>query len=354
MCLRRRGAIAFLFVFIVTIVFVRPARAAQTGPMYWVCSYDTRTKPTSILYVSDVTGPYGQRMQNNYTSTVLANEFTQFLNTTYKIAVATHCTGYESVAKAQDAIKKQIEYAPAAKLVETHWKSSAPVEAAAPEGGGNAQPAAGVPSALQGYCFAYTSQNFFVTKPFLYGRENGEGVDQEFSAFLVKTYGVPAGTSSRCAALRDQQRVANARQNEISDSKRMPRLQMVELDWAPAPKAAPPAPTPAPASTRQPPPAKPTPPPTSTAAPARSTGAKPSAPAATAPASPAPAAMMYSDLLRVRNSGGSGRPIRPALLCQSAVSGRGFWRSQPGIREVPRRRARRRKNQRLVSEPRVS
>jgi hypothetical protein len=299
MSLRRLRLIAVLSAFIVTSMFVRPAEAAQGGPMYWVCSYDTRTKPSSTLYMSDVTGPFGPRMQNNYTSTVLSNEFTQFLNTTYKIAVAGSCAGYESIAKAQDAIKKRIEFAPSAKLVETHWKSTAPVETAAPakpvtppQSAGNPQPgtAASGAGALQGYCFAYTKQNFFITKLFPYGRDNAQ-VNEEFSDFLTKKYGAPAGTASRCASLRDLQTLANSRQNEINDSKRIPRAEMVEIDWAPAPKAAPPVPKPAPVLPPAAPPSRAGVPPTTPPA----TGAKPTVPATAPPAQPvAQAATMYS------------------------------------------------------------
>src|SRR5690242_19012978 len=98
MPIHRFGLVASLSALAV-VCSVRPALAAQDGPMYWVCEFNTRTQRTSTLYVSDVTGPYGPRMNTGYTSDYLEREFAQFLRTTYQAGGATHCTGFDSISK---------------------------------------------------------------------------------------------------------------------------------------------------------------------------------------------------------------------------------------------------------------
>jgi len=280
MSIRRFGLIASLAALTV-IGPARPALAAQDGPMYWVCEFNTRTQPTSTLYVSDVTGPYGPRMNTGYTSDYLEREFGQFLRATYQAGGATHCSGFDSVSKAKDLIARLIKFAANAKVVETGWKSSAPAQ---PTG---RNPADAAPVTTYGYCWIISADyTAYISRRADYGLINIQSVNSEYQAFIEKTYGFRQ--SATCRGARDAGELDLDRQRQIDQLKRTPRVKFVEFDWVPAAKPA--APTKAPAPAPAPPP-----PPQTRPAPS-SAGAKPSGqPDTPAPAKPASqaAAPMY-------------------------------------------------------------
>jgi len=279
MSIRRFGLIASLAALTV-IGSVRPVLAAQDGPMYWVCEYNTRTQPTSTLYVSDVTGPYGPRMNTGYTADYLAREFAQFLRATYQAGGAAHCSGFDSVVKAKDSIARIIKFAANAKLVETGWKSSAPTQ---PTG---QNPGDATPGTTYGYCWiAAPDYTVYISRRADYGLINIQSVNGEYAAFIEKTYGVRQSAS--CLGARDAGELDLDHQRTMDQLKRTAKVKFVELDWVPAarPAAAAKSPVPTPAA----PPAQPRPAPPAA-------GAKPSAqPDTPAPAKPAAqAAAMYS------------------------------------------------------------
>jgi hypothetical protein len=251
MSLHRFAFNALLSALIVT-ALAAPANAAVTG--YYVCTADASTDggKTSTTYLSEVIPNTGFRPGQ-------ITGFREFLAQTYKINTTPRCFERSTEAQARDFMRTT---SPGVNKVMTGWKFTAagtPTPAPSPTGqvaapqqdsskilpGTTKAPS----DALQGYCFQYTKDKLFITKTFLYNRPNGDGVDQEFSAYVSKTYGTPAYASSRCAAVRvDASRVESLRQNEISELKRYPNLQLVEFEWAPAPKPEPPAQTAAPAT----------------------------------------------------------------------------------------------------------
>src|SRR6185295_10842609 len=97
---------------------------------------------------------------------------------------------------------------PGQKKVMTGWKFSGAPAAAAPAS--PSQPAVpapdtskpkygantAAPGPLQGLCWQYTNNKFFITRPFPWGnRPPSEHVDDDFRDFVVKTYGTqPGGT----------------------------------------------------------------------------------------------------------------------------------------------------------------
>ena len=248
MLMRRLVLITSLAAF-AGLVPVRPAHA-QTGPMYWVCEHNTRTVPTSTLYVSDVTGPYGARINTGYSSDYLDREFGRFLIDTYKLTGApSHCTGYESVARAEAWIKTLIQRAASAKVVETHWKSAVPPQ---PDG---KNPADSQPLApLHAFCWIGSGNNpatIYISRAAVFGRINIQGVPNEYAAYIEQTYGVRQSAS--CPASRDAAETNAERQRLLDQIRRTTKaVTFVELDWAPPSKPVPATGTPVAAATPPP------------------------------------------------------------------------------------------------------
>jgi hypothetical protein len=230
--------------------------------MYFVCSVDTRTPSNRLIYVSEVMGPYGQRMETNYTSTILERDFNEFLNSTYTRPGASHCTGYESVAKAKESITKALGFAAGAKLVETGWKSSAP---AAPAASATAASASAPSGGVHAFCWlAAADYTIYISRPADFGVVNMQTVDPEFAKYVEATYGVRQ--SAKCFASRDAAQLEAERQRTMNQIKRTSKPTFVELDWTPQAK-----------------------PVASVPAPGRGAPAAPSAPPVAAPPKQAPA-----------------------------------------------------------------